>query len=71
MSNGILIFNSSKELLFIAGVDFLDGLYCGACLDVFVGGRWWPTRIERDISGGDWYLVGIRGVKLAGLPARV
>jgi len=71
MINGILSYNPSHELLFIAGIEFLSEVYCGARLDAFVGDRWFPTRIERNISGGDWYLVGLRGVKLSGLLVRV
>ena len=36
---------------------YYGGLHCGECFDVFVRGKWKPTRIE---YGDNWYLVGIR-----------
>ena len=38
---------------------YYGGLHCGECFDVFVRGKWKPTRIE---YGDNWYLVGIRAV---------
>ena len=35
---------------------YYGGLHCGECFDVFVRGKWKPTRIE---YGDNWYLVGI------------
>lgn len=46
----------------------MGGLHCGTCMDVLVGGKWKPTRIE---MGEDWYLVGIRTDELAGLRVRI
>ena len=34
---------------------YYGGLHCGECFDVFVRGKWKPTRIE---YGDNWYLVG-------------
>ena len=42
--------------------------HCGECLDVFVRGKWKPTRIE---YGDNWYLVGIRAEDLNGLRVRI
>jgi hypothetical protein len=72
--NGKLIYNFSQEMAIsftLAEFEHLSGLYCGACFDVFIGGYWVPTRIERNATDGDWYLVGLKGVKPAGLPVRV
>ena len=40
---------------------YYGGLHCGECFDVFVRGKWKPTRIE---YGDNWYLVGIRAEDL-------
>ena len=32
---------------------YYGGLHCGECFDVFVRGKWKPTRIE---YGDNWYL---------------
>ena len=36
--------------------DYYGGLHCGDCLEVFVRGKWKPTRME---YGQNWYLVGV------------
>ena len=36
--------------------DYYGGLHCGDCMEVFVRGKWKPTRME---YGDNWYLVGI------------
>ena len=33
---------------------YYGGLHCGECFDVFVRGKWKPTRIE---YGDNWYLL--------------
>ena len=48
--------------------DYYGGLHCGECFDVFVRGKWKPTRIE---YGDNWYLVGIRAEDLNGLRVRI
>jgi len=40
--------------------DYYGGLHCGDCLEVFVRGKWKPTRME---YGQNWYLVGWCGIK--------
>ena len=40
--------------------DYYGGLHCGDCMEVFVRGKWKPTRME---YGDNWYLVGIRAIK--------
>ena len=47
---------------------YYGGLHCGECFDVFVRGKWKPTRIE---YGDNWYLVGIRAEDLNGLRVRM
>ena len=47
---------------------YYGGLHCGECFDVFVRGKWKPTRIE---DGDNWYLVGIRAEDLNGLRVRI
>ncbi|MFR0788473.1 MAG: DUF5348 domain-containing protein [Vescimonas sp.] len=44
--------------------DYYGGLHCGDCLEVFVRGKWKPTRME---YGDNWYLVGVRASDLNGL----
>ena len=48
--------------------DYYGGLHCGDCLEVFIGGKWKPARIE---YGDNWYLVGIRTDDLNGLRVRI
>ena len=42
---------------------YYGGLHCGECFDVFVRGKWKPTRIE---YGDNWYLVGELSAMLSG-----
>ena len=42
---------------------YYGGLHCGECFDVFVRGKWKPTRIE---YGDNWYLVGYQSEDLNG-----
>jgi len=68
---GTLI-NLSQEFAIsfhFAGSLIERGLYCGACFDAWIGGCWLPTRIER--INNKWHLIGVNGVKLAGLMVRV
>ena len=48
--------------------DYYGGLHCGDCMEVFVRGKWKPTRME---YGDNWYLVGIRAADLSGLRGRI
>ena len=48
--------------------DYYGGLHCGDCLEVFVRGKWKPTRME---YGQNWYLVGVRAEDLNGLRVRI
>ena len=40
----------------------------GDCIEVFVRGKWKPTRME---YGDNWYLVGVRASDLNGLWVRI
>ena len=48
--------------------DYYGGLHCGDCMEVFVRGKWKPTRME---YGDNWDLVGIRAADLSGLRVRI
>ena len=48
--------------------EYYGGLHCGDCMEVFVRGKWKPTRME---YGDNWYLVGIRAADLSGLRVRI
>ena len=50
--------------------DYYGGLHCGDCMEVFVRGKWKPTRIEMS-AAQEWYLVGIRAEDLNGLRVRI
>ena len=42
----------------------------GYCFDVFVRGKWKPTRMEMNATQ-EWYLVGVRANDLNGLRVRI
>lgn len=66
---GTLIYDKKSERFDIRYdlTTYYGGLHCGDCLDVFVNGRWVPTRIE---MSDKWYLVGIDTEDIAGLRVR-
>lgn len=70
MRQGTLVYNAKSDRMDIRfGLEeYYGGLHCGTCMDVLVGGKWKPTRIE---MGEDWYLVGIRTDELTGLRVRI
>jgi len=47
---------------------FYGGLHCGTPLEVQLNDCWVPTRIEK---ANDWFLVGLSGLRLPGLRARI
>lgn len=51
--------------------EYYSGLHCGTCMDVKVGNRWKPTRIECDWDKQEWYLVDIAADSLIGLVVRL
>ena len=50
--------------------EYYGGLHCGDCFDVFVQGKWKPTRMEMNATQ-EWYLVGVRANDLNGLRVRI
>lgn len=48
--------------------DYYGGLHCGMTMDVFAGGHWISTRIEK---GESWYLVGIKTRSIEGLRVKI
>lgn len=44
-------------------------LHCGDCVQLKLCGKWVHTRVEA--YKGDYYLVGLPGLKPATLPARI
>lgn len=51
--------------------EYYSGLHCGTCMDVKVGNRWKPTRIEYDWDKQEWYLVDLPADSLIGLIVRL
>lgn len=47
---------------------YYGGLHCGNSLDVWVGSRWMPTRIE---YADGWYLIDVDTDTLDGLRVRI
>ena len=43
------------------------GIHCGAGFEVLLNDVWVPTRME---MSGEWYFVGLSGLKLDGLTVR-
>ncbi|NCB92410.1 MAG: hypothetical protein EOM40_07535 [Clostridia bacterium] len=70
MKQGVLVYDTEIKRMDVRfGLeDYYGGLHCGTCMDVFLGNRWHPTRIE---YGEDWYLVGIPTSSLTGLRVRM
>jgi hypothetical protein len=58
---GKLFYNHYNDRIGVANDSEIidDGLHCGQTIEVFINGKWTPTRIE---MAEDWYLVGIKGV---------
>lgn len=45
-----------------------EGLHCGQTMDIFINGKWIPTRIE---MARDWYLVDVKNLdSLVGLTVK-
>ena len=68
---GALVFDELTDRYDIRFEPFrlLRGLdIAGDCLEVFVRGKWKPTRME---YGQNWYLVGVRAEDLNGLRVRI
>lgn len=67
---GTLIYDTKAQRMDIRfDLDnYCGGLCCGHCFEVFVNGRWTPTRIE---MAEDWYLVDVPTRDLIGLRVRI
>lgn len=72
MKHGALIFDETADRYDVRFdlADYYGGLCCGDCMEVFVGGKWKPTRLEMN-PAQQWYLVGIRADDLSGLRVRI
>lgn len=70
MKQGTLIFDEYRDRYDIRFDlnEYYGGLHCGDCLEVFIRGKWKPTRME---YGNNWYLTGIRTDDLNGLLVRI
>lgn len=70
MKQGALVYDERAGRYDVRfGLDeYYGGLHCGQCLDVWVKGRWVPTRVE---MGEDWLLVGVCDGDLSGLRVRI
>lgn len=68
--NGVLIYDekSGRYDIRLSLNSYYGGLHCGECMDVLIGRRWIPTRIE---FSEHWYLVGIKTDQLSGLRVRI
>ncbi|MDE6884707.1 MAG: DUF5348 domain-containing protein [Clostridia bacterium] len=73
MKRGVLVFDkeSNRYDICFGFEDYYGGLHCGESFEVFVDGKWMPTRIEMNGANNDWYLVGISVVDLRGLGVRI
>lgn len=64
---GKLYLNENDRL----ALDEWHELHCGNCLQLKLCDKWVNTRIEADFYTGEWYAVGLRGLKLEGVLARI
>ena len=49
------------------GLQDYEGIHCGEGFEVLLNDVWVPTRME---MAGEWYFVGLSGLKLDGLMVR-
>lgn len=70
MKEGRLYYNADTQRygLLSYGEWYIDGLHCGTPLEVWIDGKWQPTRVEH--NGEYWYLVGFEELVLYDLKAR-
>ena len=68
MKQGVLIWDAEIEIYRVrySLEEFSAGLHCGEGLEVKIGNRYVPTRIEYE-PGLGFYLVGIRTCGLNGI----
>ena len=63
MKQGVLVYDQQSDRMDVRfGLeDYYGGLHCGTCMDVKIGSKWKPTRIEYNWGEKEgWYL----GLKL-------
>ncbi|MCI8734915.1 MAG: DUF5348 domain-containing protein [Clostridia bacterium] len=69
---GKLYLNGNDRLAIANGCNGSEyEFHCGNCVELFLCDKWLHTRIEADFSTGEYYAVGLRGLKLEGVMARV
>lgn len=64
-----LIYNEEIDRYVLGDYDF----HCGDTLEVLINDTWVKTRFEMDHKNGEgiWYLVGLKGIKINNLIARI
>lgn len=67
---GKLYINDNDRMALDDGCSGEYEFHCGYGVELFVCNKWLSTRIEADVNGV-YYAVGLRGLKLEGLMARV
>ena len=72
MREGVLMFDPDSERMDARFdvEDYYGGLHCGERMEVYLKGKWQPSRIEMNFKG-NWYLVGIDTDNLVGLRVRI
>ena len=68
---GKLYLNENGRLAIEDGCNGEYEFHCGYGVELFLCGKWLSTRIEADMLSCEYYAVGLRRLKLEGLPARV
>lgn len=71
MREGILFpdYSTGRVDIRFSCEEFYGGLHCGTTMDVWLNDHWIPSRIE--MSGQEWYLVGIHVETIFGLKVRI
>lgn len=64
-----LFYDEEIERYVLGNYDF----HCGDTLEVLINDTWVKTRFEMDHKGGEatWYLVGLKGIEIENLKARI
>ncbi len=67
---GKLYLNDNDRLAIEGCNGYEYEFHCGYCVELFLCNKWFTTRIEADYNG-NYYAVGLYGLKLEGVMARV
>lgn len=67
---GKLYLNDNGRLALSGYKGYEYEFHCGYGVELFLCNKWLSTRIEADVNG-NYYAVGLYGLKLKGLTARV